>query len=455
MALVMGLSFFPVHAFAEVATPETALEPSEEQQEQNGAALSDNAAAFLAAVSAFDADAMMAASNAWGLASQAWQADPDNEELSAALEDAIAAQDAACAPLYEAEDLYLMLSEEEQQQPDVAAAYGTLTALFAAVTSAMEHPVAPSDPEQPESSAETILYDDLPDAPTGSYIGSRGLPVATGDTKVSLSEWNVNQLGGASEGYLDANALNSDNLTLTVGLAQGEGYAIVPMMVQVEYPANGSTTRVELPETVTLLNYDGTPANDSAVLYAEYQETSAAVHGFYVQAADSFTATLHYTAPDGFTLSRTLHVEVDTAATASSPFAANGHAAVYADRPTPDVTIGVITSVQKVNGTWLIWFNGQEAYCCDNGLNGRPSGCPPYSYTATSVVSADQYTPGDHYGNQVRIWGGLEQLSMGLLTVRDSDSESENFARNLSTYADSAVLEYAARIYNSEQRYII
>ena len=32
MAIVMGLSFFPVHAFAEVATPETALEPSEEQQ---------------------------------------------------------------------------------------------------------------------------------------------------------------------------------------------------------------------------------------------------------------------------------------------------------------------------------------------------------------------------------------------------------------------------------------
>ena len=59
MALVMGLSFFPVHALAEAATPETALEPSEEQQEQNGAALSENAAAFLAAVNAFDADAMM------------------------------------------------------------------------------------------------------------------------------------------------------------------------------------------------------------------------------------------------------------------------------------------------------------------------------------------------------------------------------------------------------------
>ncbi|MCO7108333.1 hypothetical protein NIA69_03025 [Gemmiger formicilis] len=28
------------------------------------------------------------------------------------------------------------------------------------------------------------LYNDLPDAPTGSYLGSMGLPVATGETKL-------------------------------------------------------------------------------------------------------------------------------------------------------------------------------------------------------------------------------------------------------------------------------
>ena len=33
------------------------------------------------------------------------------------------------------------------------------------------------------------LYDDLPDAPTGSYLGSMGLPVATGETKISISAW--------------------------------------------------------------------------------------------------------------------------------------------------------------------------------------------------------------------------------------------------------------------------
>lgn len=31
------------------------------------------------------------------------------------------------------------------------------------------------------------LYNDLPDAPTGSYLGSMGLPVATGETKMCLA----------------------------------------------------------------------------------------------------------------------------------------------------------------------------------------------------------------------------------------------------------------------------
>ena len=33
------------------------------------------------------------------------------------------------------------------------------------------------------------LYNDLPDAPTGSYLGSMGLPVATGETKISIWAW--------------------------------------------------------------------------------------------------------------------------------------------------------------------------------------------------------------------------------------------------------------------------
>lgn len=46
-----------------------------------------------------------------------------------------------------------------------------------------------------------------------------------------------------------------------------------------------------------------------------------------------------------------------------------------------------ITAVKKVNGTWLIWFNGQEAYCCTHGAKGTPNGCPVYNYSHTSIVS--------------------------------------------------------------------
>lgn len=79
----------------------------------------DAAQVFIEAVNALDRDAIINASNAWGLASQAWQADPENEELAAALDEVIAAQDAATQPLYAAEDLYYELSEEEQQREDL------------------------------------------------------------------------------------------------------------------------------------------------------------------------------------------------------------------------------------------------------------------------------------------------------------------------------------------------
>ena len=88
------------------------------------------------------------------------------------------------------------------------------------------------------------------------------------------------------------------------------------------------------------------------------------------------------------------------------------------------MTSGKITKVAKVNGTWLIWFNGEPAYCCTHGANGQPAGCPTYTYVNTSTVNADQCIPGDHYGNQIRIWGGLNQLSLG-----DADDLPADFFR--------------------------
>ena len=290
-----------------------------------------------------------------------------------------------------------------------------------------------------------VLYADLPDAPAGSYIGSEGLPVATGQTKIGLSLWADGQL--EQDSHLDPDALNSGDKTVTVPLTEDTDYAVVPLLAQVEYPADGSRTDVLLPENVTLLDYYGEPAQDTTVLHSEYAETSAAATGLYLLTDGDFTAQLVYTAPDGNALTQNLNVVIDRSSTAAPPFADMG-VAPYAGRPTPSVTSGRITKVAKVNATWLIWFNGEPAYCCTHGANGQPNGCPPYSYSHTSTVGVDQCIPGDHYGNQIRIWGGLNQLSLD----EGGDFPAVFCAED---EAELSVSDFCEMIYDDLQLYIM
>ena len=303
----------------------------------------------------------------------------------------------------------------------------------------------PAEENEPYTFDGEILYADMPDAPTGSYIGSYGLPVATGEIKIGLSAWDADL---EQDSYLSAEALDSDNLTLTTPLLEDTDYAIVPILAQVEYPADGSTLDLILPDGVTLLDYYGAPAeNAESLLHNEYSETSAAVLGVYVQADADFTAQLVYTAPDGSCLTKTLQVTIDRNVTAEYPFP-DSEIAAFAERPTPAVTSGKITKVAKVNGTWLIWFNGEPAYCCTHGANGQPVGCPTYTYVNTSTVNADQCIPGDHYGNQIRIWGGLNQLSLG-----DADDLPAVFSADEGE--EISLLDFCASIYDDVQMYII
>ena len=311
--------------------------------------------------------------------------------------------------------------------------------------SAQEAAQEPAEENEPYTFDGEILYTDMPDAPTGSYIGSYGLPVATGEAKIGLGAWDADL---EQDSYLNAEALDSDDLTLAVPLLEDTDYAIVPILAQVEYPADGSTLDLVLPDGMTVLDYYGAPAeNAESLLHSEYSETSAAVLGVYVQADADFTAQLVYTAPDGSTLTKTLQVTIDRSATAEYPFP-DSEIAAFAERPTPAVTSGKITKVAKVNGTWLIWFSGEPAYCCTHGANGQPAGCPPYSYSHTSTVSADQCIPGDHYGNQIRIWGGLNQLSLGML-----DSSPVVFFADEGE--ETSLLDFCASIYDDVQMYII
>ena len=432
-------------AFAAEADPTSHL--SEPPLAKSNSKLSTAAQSFVDAVSALDRNAILAAANEWGLAHRAWERDRENPDLKAALDEAVAASDEAAAALYVAEDMYYELSEDEQADATVQAAFNTLMTLFVTMQNVMDHPTEPGTDgdEPPLEEIAAVLYDTLPDAPTGSYIGSCGLPVATGVTKIGIGEWKEQLLSGTAY-HMDEDALNSDGLTITVPLQTGESFATVPVMAQVEYPAEGSSTRVMLSENVVLLSKDGSgnPASaDEAerILHNTYSETSAAVCGLFLQASEDFTVRLVYTAADGSTLEKTLNVHIDKSAEAASPalYAAGG-SSLYEVRPTPAVTTGKITDTRNVNGVWLIWFNGEPAYCCNYGAWGDPAGCPTYGYGYTSFVAKDVYTPGDHYGNQINIWGGLGQLSLGLLPESSS---------GLYTAAE------ATACYNDAQKWVI
>ena len=130
------------------------------------------------------------------------------------------------------------------------------------------------------------LYNDLPDAPTGSYLGSMGLPVATGETKIGISAW-VSDLYDGVDAHMDADALNADENTVSIGKTPGTDYAIVPLLAQVEYPADGAVSEIILPDGVELLSYRSTdyepiPADEqeqAEILHQTYSEQSAAATG--------------------------------------------------------------------------------------------------------------------------------------------------------------------------------
>lgn len=431
-------------AFAE-STPsqESAEATAETTETADTASLSEQAQAFVDAVKALDRDSMVAASNDWGLAHQAWMADLDNAVLESKLNEAIAAQEEACAPLYEAENLYNQIPEAERSDDRVQDAYAVWAAILAATYAAMENPVATEAGGEPDLAEITeMLYDDLPDEPTGSYIGSMGLPIATGQTRISISEW-VTDLYDGVDAHINAEALHADDLVITVDREPGEEYAIVPLMVQVEYPANGSTSEILLPEDVVLLDFEGNPADTdeiASITKASYTETSAFASGFYVKADHDFTVEFRYSAPDGSELRKTLQVKLGESKAAAKA-AANAGVSTYAAGPTPPFTTGKITSISFEGGTWLIWFNGMEAYCCSHGLNGQPNGCPTYNFSYVSKLEPGQYTPGNHYANQVNIWGGLGQLSLNLLEEKHSGTSASTYGLE-SESAEAAAYRY-------------
>ena len=120
------------------------------------------------------------------------------------------------------------VAAEEPQTDETETDNGQTDASSPDPGAATEESAAPTtDEPAEEKDAYTfdgeILYADMPDAPTGSYIGSYGLPVATGETKIGLGAWDADL---EQDGYLNAEALDSDNLTLAAPLLEDTDYAL-------------------------------------------------------------------------------------------------------------------------------------------------------------------------------------------------------------------------------------
>ena len=231
-------------------------------------------------------------------------------------------------------------------------------------------------PEVTDSAAPDIsqitenLYNDLPDAPTGSYLGSMGLPVATGETKISISAW-VSDLYDGADAHIDADALNEDETTITIGKNLDANYAIIPLLVQTEYPANGATAEVVLPEGVEVLSYASTdadliPAGDaeqSKILYQTYVEQSAAATGFYVKAFSDFTAQFVYASPDGTTLQKSIHVH-DSHVMASLCFVIDGN--IFLAVLPPVVFCVVVGRFYLQQRNFPIWQTYKVVHICQH-----------------------------------------------------------------------------------------
>ena len=259
----------------------------------------------------------------------------------------------------------------------------TAEAAAAEATNQVEQPAA-SDGGLSVEEIQSRMYPSLPQTATGYYLDSNGLPVLTGETKISIEGWGDEDYrdydaDSTIQVALDEGLLNTDSATASFPRMDGEDYAIVPISMQVLYPANGGSADITLPDNVELLGYSFTSGDLCAAteeerqrqLHYDFSEGTASVAGIYVKATEDFSVTLTYTDSEK-SLTKALHVTLDD----SAPFpgilqdrfaqeaqpatcSADAGVAAYASL---QVTQCVYTSVG-----WMNYLGGQPALCADSG----------------------------------------------------------------------------------------
>ena len=267
---------------------------------------------------------------------------------------------------------------------------------------------------------QSRMYPSLPQTATGYYLDSNGLPVLTGETKISIEGWGDEDYrdydaDSTIQVALDEGLLNTDSATASFPRMDGEDYAIVPISMQVLYPANGGSADITLPDNVELLGYSFTSGDLCAAteeerqrqLHYDFSEGTASVAGIYVKATEDFSVTLTYTDSEK-SLTKALHVTLDD----SAPFpgilqerfeqeaqpascSADAGVAAYAGL---QVTQCVYTSVG-----WMNYLGGQPALCADSG---KWAWGPGATY-------ANKYPPVANYASAGSVWVLAEFFGKG------------------------------------------
>ena len=331
-------------------------------------------------------------------------------------------------------------------------------------TASAATPESAAPAEQPAASdgglsveeIQSRMYPSLPQTATGYYLDSNGLPVLTGETKISIEGWgdeNYRDYDADStiQVALDEALLNTDSATASFPRMDGEDYAIVPISMQVLYPANGGSADITLPDNVELLGYSFTSGDLCAAteeerqrqLHYDFSEVTASVTGIYVKATEDFSVTLTYTDSET-SLTKALHVTLDD----SAPFpgilqerfeqeaqpascSADAGVAAYAGL---QVTQCVYTSVG-----WMNYLGGQPALCADNG---KWAWGPGATY-------ANKYPPVANYSSAGSVWVLAEFFGKGWTA-----DQAIMWAQGFNSGATSAVSTCAAEDATDNNAYL-
>ena len=258
---------------------------------------------------------------------------------------------------------------------------------------------------------QSRMYPSLPQTATGYYLDSNGLPVLTGETKISIEGWGDEDYrdydaDSTIQVALDEGLLNTDSATASFPRMDGEDYAIVPISMQVLYPANGGSADITLPDNVELLGYSFTSGDLCAAteeerqrqLNYDFSEGTASVAGIYVKATEDFSVTLTYTDSEK-SLTKALHVTLDD----SAPFPSilQDRFAQEAQPATCSADAGVaayaglqVTQCVYTSVGWMNYLGGQPALCADSG---KWAWGPGATY-------ANKYPPVANYSSAGSVW---------------------------------------------------